>query len=168
MRRVIADPDSPDPLDPIANNTHIMKSSRSLSLHMDMNATSAFACNFSVYIMDMAVGNVNMAMNLAGAPGQHIDAKQSPLIIVGAVGVGDLNPINLPELHVLQENTGRVLRQRINDRPGARAIGLKTDRSIVCSTSPGSKHAIENCSPLKGNSVTGPEFSLFVQVEVGL
>ncbi|MBA7650645.1 hypothetical protein ES703_58455 [subsurface metagenome] len=50
----------------------------------------------------------------------------------------------------------------------ALAIGLETDRGIICSTSPRRKHAIKNCSSLKENSVTWPEFSLFVVIEVSL
>ncbi|MBA7650646.1 hypothetical protein ES703_58456 [subsurface metagenome] len=101
MRGVITNPDSPDSLDPVANNTDIMKFRRLLSLHMDMNATPAFTGNFPVDITDIAVGNMDMVVSLACVPGQHIDTKQCSLILVGPVRIGDLNPINLPELHIL-------------------------------------------------------------------
>jgi hypothetical protein len=162
MRGVIANPDSSDSLDPIANNADIVKLRRLLSLNMDMNATSAFTGNFTVDIMDGAVGDMDMMVSLTCVPGQHIDAKQCSLIPVCTVCVGNLNSINLPELHILQKNASRVLPQRIDDRLVALAIGIETDRGILGSAAHGRKCALKGGSSLKENSVTRPEFGLFV------
>ena len=168
VRGIIANPDSSDSLDPVANNTNIMKSRRLLSLHVDMNAPPPFTGYFPVDIMDVAVGHMDMVVRPACVPGQHIDAKQCPLIPVCPVCVGNLNPINFPEFHILQENAGRIFPRRINDWSIALAVGPEADGGILGSVAFGRKHAVKGGSPLKENSVTRPKFSVFVEIEISL
>jgi hypothetical protein len=168
MRGVIANAYAPDSLDPVADNTEIMKLRRLVALNMDVNAAPALTGNLPINVMDMAIGNMDMAVRPARVPGQNIDTTQCPLIPVGSVGICNLNPVNLPELHIFQEDACRMFSQRIDDRLVALAVGLDTDGSIVRPASTGRKHANKGRSSLKANSVTRLKFSLFVEIEVNL
>ena len=124
--------------------------------------------DLTVDVVDVAVGNMDMVVSLAGVAGQNMDTEQCPLILVGPVGIGDFNPVNFPEFHILQEDAGCALPQHIDDRLVAPTVGLEADGGVIRSTSSGREHTLEDRSPLEGNSVTRSELSLFVAIEVSL
>ena len=66
-------------------------------LYVNMNAPTSLPGDFSVYVMNMAITDIDVLVCSFFSFSQDINAKQLPLVIIGSVRIGNFESTDFPE-----------------------------------------------------------------------
>jgi len=109
------------------------------AFEMDMNPAPALSGHLAVDVVNKAIVNVHMFIGSLGPAGPNANPKQVALIVIAAVGIGDLQTIDFPKGRVLQQQT-------CVPNPVGANIPLKRLPRLNRIRSPGSKRVVASRS----------------------
>jgi hypothetical protein len=156
-RGAVSNAYSADVNNSIVGDAKVMEPRRLKVLDVNMDSTPFFSRDLAIYVVDEAAVDVNVIEQTFRVVGEHVNAKQNPLIAVCPVCIRYFETVNFPERGIFEKESRLVRSVRVDCWEIAFTVGIDENRLAFATVSFGAKHAREAGSSLEKNGITGLE-----------
>jgi hypothetical protein len=153
----VSDTHTPDSHNPVVRDAKIMEHRGFEALYMDVDPPATFAGDFAVNIVYIAIVDVYVFVGPLSPFDQDIDTEQLSLVLIGSIGIGDFQTVDLPVRRILQKHPGNVLATTVDPGSFAASVDIDRDRRSLCAFAQGCEHPVKVHSPPEKDGVSRQE-----------